>query len=326
MSKPSFIPEAIEIQTADGYVIKGFEWRHPGMDEDRTMAVINAATSVRCRYYARFADFLFRSGFDVITYDYRGIGGSRPASLRGFEASWESWGTLDFEAVLRHVVAARPEQHIDVVAHSVGGFVTGLAPSNHLLRRVFTVGAQIAYWRDFAPANRLEMVTKWQVVMPLLTTLMGYFPGQALGWLEDTPRGVVKDWATRMRRLESLARKGDGSNDIPEREALVAHCSAMTAPTLAVSVTDDEFGTVPAIERLLGYFRNSPATHLRISPESIAQSEIGHFAFFNSRFEENLWKIPLEWLRTGRVAANAPGVVIATGMRSGATRTSPRAA
>lgn len=317
MTVPKFSPAPLAVRAADGYIINGFEWRHSTLDDGRPLVIINAATSVACRYYFRFADFLFRNGFDVVTYDYRGIGASRPTSLRGFQASWVTWGDLDFQAVLRHATAERPGQPIDVVAHSVGGFVMGLAPLNHLIRRVFTVGAQIAYWRDFAPRSRLKMVTKWQFVMPFLTTLLGYFPGRALGWLEDTPRGVVRDWCTHMRRYEGLVRSGAASESIPERQALVERCSGVIAPILAVSVTDDEFGTIAAIERLLGYFRSSSAIHLRISPESIAQSEIGHFAFFHSRFENSLWKLPLDWLQTGCIAAGSPGVVISSGLRDG---------
>jgi predicted alpha/beta hydrolase len=70
--------------------------------------IINAATSVRCRYYSRFADYLFAQGCDVLTYDYRGIGESRPASLRGFQASWSDWGRLDFEAMLAHAAEHFP--------------------------------------------------------------------------------------------------------------------------------------------------------------------------------------------------------------------------
>jgi predicted alpha/beta hydrolase len=58
---------------------------------------------VRCRYYFRFVTFLFKAGFDVVTYDYRGVGESRPAALRGFVASLIDWGGLDFEAALQHV-------------------------------------------------------------------------------------------------------------------------------------------------------------------------------------------------------------------------------
>ena len=84
---------------------------------------------------------------------------------------------------------------IDVVAHSVGGFLLGPAPSNHLIRRVFTMGAQYAYWPDYAAGTKLRMVAKWHVAMPLITALFGYFPGKRLGRTEDTPKGVVRDWA-----------------------------------------------------------------------------------------------------------------------------------
>jgi hypothetical protein len=79
---------------------------------------------------------------------------------------------------------------------------------------------------------------------------------------------------------------------------------------LAISVTDDEFGTISAIERLLAYFDQSPRTHLRISPPSIGEPSIGHFGFFNSRFEQKLWQVPLEWLKFGQLPADCPGVVI----------------
>src|SRR4051795_3890908 len=97
------LPEAFTVHAADGYSIKGHYWRHrEGDRDDHPVVIINPATSVHSRYYSRFATFLFAHDFDVVTYDYRGIGGSRPASLRGFQASWLDWGYLDFDAVLRY--------------------------------------------------------------------------------------------------------------------------------------------------------------------------------------------------------------------------------
>jgi predicted alpha/beta hydrolase len=84
---------------------------------------------------------------------------------------------------------------------------------------------------------------------------------------------------------------------------------------LALSVTDDEFGTASAIERLLAYFRNSPITHLRIAPETMGYPEIGHFAFFHSRFEASLWQIPLEWLKARSVRTDLAGFIVKTGAR-----------
>ena len=73
----------------------------------------------------RFAAWLFAQGRDVLVYDYRGIGGSRPARLAKLRANWLDWGRLDCEAALRYARDAFPGQPIDVVAHSIGGFALG---------------------------------------------------------------------------------------------------------------------------------------------------------------------------------------------------------
>jgi predicted alpha/beta hydrolase len=287
----------VSFAAADGYVLKGHCWRHEWWqkrpDSARPVVLINPATSVRARYYARFASFLHGHGFDVVTYDYRGIGESRPASLRGFEAGWIDWGRLDVEAAIQFAGQAFPGQPIQIVAHSVGGFLIGLAASSHRISRVFTVGAQFAYWRDYAREKRLRMFLKWHVAMPALTALFGYFPGSRLGWLEDTPRGVVRDWTARHPGFEDTWR----SLSKAERQELVDRFAALRGETLAVSLSDDEFGTPEAIQRLLAYYRNSPCTHLHLKPEVVGERKIGHFAFFHSRFEQNLWQIPLAWLR-----------------------------
>jgi len=303
--------DKFSITTADQHCLNGFTLRHATPAAAiRPIVIINPATSVRCRYYARFAAYLHSHGFDVITYDYRGIGESRTGSLRGMDAGWIDWGRLDFEAILQFAAREFPGQPIQVVGHSIGGFLIGLAESNHLITRVFTMGAQFAYWRDYVSHKRLRMFLKWHVAMPALTALFGYFPGGRLGWMEDTPRGVVREWTARHPRFEDAYRNGKLKLPEAERLELVERFARMRGPTLAVSMTDDEFGTIPAIRRLLDYFRNSPTTHLRIAPESIGVRDIGHFAFFHSRFEHSLWPIALHWLRDGRLPANAPGTIV----------------
>ena len=298
--------QPIAFNAADTYVLNGFCWRHTQPDTARPIVIINAATSVRCRYYSRFADFLHAHGFDVITYDYRGIGESRPASLRGFEAGWIDWGRLDFEAALQYAMTSFPEQPIHVVAHSVGGFLIGMAASSHRIARVFTMGAQYAHWRDYAAHKRARMYLRWHVVMPALTALLGYFPGARLGWLEDTPRGVVRDWTAPQPRFEDFWRH---TLSDAERRELLDRFGALRGETLAVSLADDEFGTVAAIRRLLAYYRNSPRTHLHLAPEDIGESSVGHFAFFHSRFEPSLWRIALEWLKHARLSPATRGLV-----------------
>ena len=294
--------EAFQQLAADGYRLGGLTWRHARHDPQRPVVIINAATSVRCRHYTRFADYLFAHGLDVITYDYRGIGESRPASLRGFKASWSDWGALDFEAMLQRAQREFPGQPIDVVGHSFGGCAAGLAASGALIRRVVTVGAQFAYWRDYAPATRWRMLLKWHLVMPLLTSVCGYFPGKRLGWLEDTPAGVVRDWATPSARYQ-----GRPSGRALLEKAGELPFSQVTAQVLAISLSDDPYGTVPAIGRLLAYFEASHCRHLRITPEDIGEQQVGHFAFFRSHYQTRLWPLALAWLQHAELPGDAPG-------------------
>jgi len=282
---------------SDGYAIRGFVWRQvptPGSANAQTTAratvIICAATSVRCRYYFRFAQYLHALGRDVVVFDYRGIGESRPARMRGFHASWRHWGERDFDAVLRYARSEFNDQPVDVVAHSFGGCVAGLAADGDRIRRMVTVGAQFAYWRDYAANKRLGMLWKWHVVMPLLTAVMGYFPGRRLGWLEDTPAGVVRDWtapAATFNQLPSMRRR--------PVDARVGF-SRLNLDLLAISLTDDEYGTPPAIERLLAMHTGSRCTHLRMAPGDFGLTEVGHFAFFHSRHAHDLWPIAAHWL------------------------------
>ncbi|WP_047299334.1 alpha/beta fold hydrolase [Pseudomonas fluorescens] len=302
-------PLAAELQgdpfketAADGFVLGGFTWRHGLPDIQRSVVIINAATSVRCRHYSRFTDYLFANGFDVITYDYRGIGESRPGSIKGLNASWTDWGALDFEAMLRRAQREFPGQPIDVVGHSFGGCAAGLGESGQVIRRLVTVGAQFAYWRDYAPDQRWRMFGKWHLLMPLLTLFCGYFPGKRLGWLEDTPAGVVRDWSTPTARYERR----------PSGRAMLARTGQLPfanvrAQTLAISISDDPYGTIAAIERLLSYFSHAPKTHLRIAPQEIGEQQVGHFAFFRSAYQATLWPIALNWLQTGKLAPDTPG-------------------
>ena len=294
--------EPFKEAAADGFALGGFTWRQFLPDSQRPVVIISAATSVRCRHYSRFAAYLFANGFDVMTYDYRGIGESRSASIKGLNASWTDWGALDFEAMLKRAQREFPGQPIDVVGHSFGGCAAGLGESGRVIRRLVTVGAQFAYWRDYAPEHRWRMFGKWHVVMPLLTLFCGFFPGKRLGWLEDTPTGVVRDWSTPAARYEQR----------PSGRALMKKTGALPfanvrAQTLAISISDDPYGTIPAIERLLGYFSNATKTHLRIEPQDIGEQQVGHFAFFRSAYQATLWPIALTWLQTGALAPDTPG-------------------
>ena len=254
--------------------------------------IINPATGVLARYYHRYAAFLAGHGFVVLTYDYRGIGLSRPPRLRGCGIGWRDWGELDFEAAVCLARGRDPHGPLAVVGHSIGGFLIGFAASAVRVDRILTVGAQYAYWRDYAAARRARLVLRWHVAMPILTRALGYFPGRRLGWLEDLPAGVAREWSGRRARMEA-------SYPAHERAAILARFAAVRAPILALAMTDDEYATRPALERTLGYYTGSDRRLAILSPMALDLASVGHFSLFHGRHAGTFWPLTLRWLRDG---------------------------
>jgi len=283
--------QSIEFACRDGVTLGGRLWRRSG--SRRPIVVVNPATGVLARYYHYFARFLRERGFDVLTYDYRGIGLSRPEKLRGCGYRWSDWGELDFDAALLFARAHAPGAPLLVVGHSIGGFLPGLSPNAALIDRMLTVGAQYAYWRDYARGSRMRLFMKWHVCMPAATALCGYFPGRALGWLEDLPAGVANEWSFRRAPME-LSHPSDA------REGILARFAAVRAPILAVAASDDDIGTAPAIRRGLSYYRNATQALVLLSPPDLGLSEIGHFGLFHARRQGRFWAESILWLRDGR--------------------------
>lgn len=282
-------PEPVEITCRDGVRLGGHLWLAAEQGRADTV-IINAATGVLARYYHRYARFLAGHGFNVLTYDYRGIGLSRPEKLVGCLYRWRAWGELDFEAALGFMRGRQQGGALIVVGHSIGGFLPGLAETSRHIDRILTIGAQYAWWRDYAPGQRLRLLGKWHVAMPALAALYGYFPGRRLGWLEDLPAGVAYEWAFRGPRFER-------SHPASERAEVLARMAAVRAPILAVTTTDDEFATLPAIRRTLRYYRGAVRMFAVLQPADYGCAGIGHFGLFHDRHESGFWAETLLWLR-----------------------------
>jgi len=282
-------PRAVQLRCADGLLLGGHYW---AAAQPQGCVIVNAATGVLARYYHRYARFLAGHGFDVLTYDYRGIGTSRPPSLRGCGYRWRDWGELDFQAAL-DFAGRHGNGPIMVVGHSIGGFLPGLAPGADAVARMLTVGAQYAYWRDYARDARGRQLLKWHLAMPLLTAACGYFPGRRLGWLEDLPAGVANEWAFRRARIEAGYPSG-------RRADVLARFAAVKAAILAVGMSDDEFGTPAALRRTLDYYSGSAAIQVQLTPQDLGLARVGHFDLFHARHQPGFWVRTLDWLREGR--------------------------
>ena len=268
--------DEIEIRAGDGFPLAA-TLHHPEGGEEEGVVLVNAGTGIRRGFYARIAAFLASRGFPVLTWDYRGIGGSRPASLRGFRASMHGWGGEDLEAVLGWIGARYPGRPLLVVGHSAGGQILGLAPSVSRISAVPAVAAQSGW------------VGHWPVPRRYLMALCGRFPSRALGLGEDLPKGVALEWARWCRNPEYMV---DDAG-----RPLRPHFADLRAPVLAFSFSDDPFAPRTAVDQLLSFYSEASVTHRHVVPAELGLRGVGHFGFFRESCREPLWEECARWLR-----------------------------
>lgn len=239
--------------------------------------VINGGGGIPATHYARFARYLAEHGVAVLTYDYRGIGRSRPARMRGFKAVLEDWAECDCGGAIAELRRRFPKAGMTGVGHSVGAMLFGGAPNAAELQQFLFVGAHTGYVGDYRRGYRLPMAILWHGVMPLVTRVVGFFPGRMLHLGDDIPRGVALQWA---RRRAGRFGRGQGVAAGTRAERLVTGMGALAGPALVVAISDDAFATAAGTRRLLALFPRLSPTLLGVSPDNVGQARIGHFGFF----------------------------------------------
>jgi predicted alpha/beta hydrolase len=288
------ISDDITIPAMDGYALAATLFLPRGAK--RNAVVISSATATPRRVYRGFASYLAHCGFAVLTYDYRGIGGSRglsveghnrPKSLVGFKASMADWAMLDATAAVGWMRERYRELPLAYVGHSFGGQTLGLLPNNNEVSRALFVAAQAGYWKLMASPERYRVAGFMSLVGAPLTYLLGYAPGRA-GIGEDLPRDVFLQWTKWVMSPHYLFDDTAlaGLQNFPNFKGSLR----------ALTFTDDPWATLPAVELLCKGLTGTSAEIIPVNPADLGIKKIGHFGFFRPDHRDTLWRGTAEWL------------------------------
>jgi predicted alpha/beta hydrolase len=277
----------LRLRALDGYELGGRFYSLRSSDAPARVAVLHPGVGIPAISYRRFAAFLAEAGIPVLTYDYRGVGGSRPQALRGFRAGVEDWAEHDCGGAIAWLRGRFPRAQIIGIAHSFASMLIGGAPNSADQARLVMVGPHTGYYGDYHRRYRWPMTAVWHGVMPLLAFVLGYFPARRLGLGEDIPGRIALQWGLRLSaelRPAADAPAGTRVQDMLDR------CAALQRPALIVSISDDAFATGEGVKRLLSYYpRLFPLEHIVYAPADAGTRRIGHFGFFGRRAGAALW-------------------------------------
>lgn len=256
-------------------------------ESPRAAVIIPSAMGVAQQYYTQFAQWLAGQGYQVTTFDYRGIGLSAPPSLRGFPVDIFDWAE-DCAAVIDAMKSQLPDVPLHWIGHSLGGQMLGLIPNRERIDRVVTVATGSGYWLENTWRTKSVVWWLWFFVVPIALRVAGYFPGKRLRKVGDLPRGVMAQWRRWCLSREYVV----GAEGERVREAY----ASVRTPMLSLSFTDDELMSARGIRSLHGLYANAPVEYRRIAPPDIGARRIGHFGFFRPQFERTLWPLVPQWL------------------------------
>ncbi len=277
--------ELTSFYTQDLYLIHG--QLHPAKGNLSAKLVIAGATGVPQQFYRRFAQFASEQGFETLTFDYRGIGESKPKTLKGFEMNLLDWGKQDLAAAVEFM--SQDDTHVFVVGHSYGGHAFGLLPNHHKVSGFYVFGTG-AGWHGYMPlTEQMKVLTMWNLVLPMLTRWKGYCAWSMLGMGEDLPKQAFYQWRYWCRFRHYFF-------DDPKMLGIEKLYQSVQTPIIAANALDDLWAKPESRDAFIQHYTNASVQYLDLHPDMLG-GKIGHMGYFRKNATP-LWQTSLDWFKS----------------------------
>ena len=285
------------VPARDDYPLGVTHFCSAGPGKPPGVVLFNSATAVPQSFYGECARFFARQGYDVYTYDYRGIGKSAPESLWGFDASVQTWAEKDISAVIHFVRNRHPDLDFTYFAHSIGGQILGLVDSASQIDRAIFVSSQSGYWKLQGGNQKYAVWGFTHLVFPVLARAVGYLPWSRFASGEDLPKDAALQWASWCRSPNYLF-------DDPTLDGLEGY-QRLDRPILAYCIADDDWGTRKSVQAMVGRYTASDVEYRDVHPSQFGFKSLGHFGYFK-RGRESLWQDALDWIQVRQNTSTEP--------------------
>ena len=275
--KPYFSIATQPFSASDGYPLIGTLYTpEHGI---KANIVVACATGVPQAFYRRFAEYATQFGYQVLTFDYRGVAQSAPKRLKGFKMSYLDWGTLDLAAAIDFL--AQDPIPLFMVGHSYGGQALGLAPNHAKVTAMYCFGTG-AGWHGYMPfKEKMKVQVIWNIIFPPMVAVTGYLPWSKLNMGADLPIGVYQQWRKWCKNPTYFFAD-------PEQHALIAQYAQVKTPIYAVSALDDDWALPNSRHAFMQHYRQAPMQFINISASDYGLKEIGHMGYFR-KGAEKIW-------------------------------------
>ncbi len=282
--------QEISMRCADGYQLHGTFFQRQA-ERGYFPVLLCPATGVLQQFYFKFCTWLSEQGYDVLVFDYRGIGKSLHGHVRNSEALLQHWGERDQVAALDWLLERTGQDQALLLGHSAGGQMMGILPNHGRIARAVCVSGSTGYFAGMPPKMRLTANLLMKGYLPLSVKLFRYGRSKAIGFGEDLPRGVAlqwRDWCSRPGYIFNALGKTiqqDFHQDI-------------RFPISVLYAADDWIATSTNVQDLLRLYPNAPRQAISLNPRDFGYASIGHIDMFRSS-RDKIWPVIEQMLQGG---------------------------
>lgn len=274
--------ETIQIDCEDGTPLAG-ELLIPA--QPRAIIQFNCGTATPRGVYMKLITYLCEQGFACCIWDYRGSGASRQGSLKNSRITYSDYGIKDMPAVKAYLEQRFPGLPLLVIGHSTGGQQIGFMHNWRGIQGVINLGVSAAWFKRMPLAFRLQSYLFFYGVAPVSERLMGYVAAARLGIMADLPGPVAREWRDWLSVPDYFFDPAFYGKTVP-----AGGFQDFDFPIHNYHATDDPIATPANIDNFWQHIKSSAGiTFDRLVPEQFGVDKIGHFGYFKSTMQENLW-------------------------------------
>ena len=277
--------KTLTISCIDGYALSAQFYSSTETSKKPFPVLICPATGIVKGFYHHFATWLQQQGYDVMVFDFRGIGASLHEPLRTSKASIVQWGQRDIPAAIDALLEQTQAEKVILLGHSAGGQLLGIVPNYQKVHKVIAVSGSTGHVKGISGRTRILAPLMFNVIFPIGRYTVGYGPTNKIGMGENLPKDVAREWAQFCSKpgyvINAIGKQIDPSQDFH---------SKVQCPITAIWATDDEIATEANVKDLIRLYPNANTQMIALEPQQYGHKVIGHMLMFK-RSHQNLWPV-----------------------------------
>lgn len=226
------------LRTSDGHHFT-LRLRHPA--SARGGLVFLPALGVPAAKYDAFTEALAGHGIASAVPEWRGTGSSRHRAGRDSDWGYTELLGHDLPTVLDALAA---DTRWCFGGHSLGGQLAAMLAARYPERcaGLALVATGVPDWRSYRGGKRWG-IAGFAHALPLLTRIVGHYPGERLGFAGREAGGLMRDWSRTVRRGRYADYGGVGD--------LEAAMARLSCPALGIHFEHDALVPEKTLHRLL---------------------------------------------------------------------------